>query len=90
MYTTLEVSIRSAGLRAAILARQPDIVIPADDGVVWQLHQLHTDHVELRPLIEYFSDQRRCMLRSAAVQEFYRSRRNSESEFLPCGRWLQG
>jgi len=39
-------------LKAAILAVQPDIVIPADDGVVWQLHELHTDHVELRPLIE--------------------------------------
>ncbi len=46
--------INSLGsLRAAILATQPDIVIPADDGVVWQLHEIYTDHVELRPLIEY-------------------------------------
>jgi ATP-grasp domain len=40
-------------LKAAIVAAQPDIIVPADDGAVWQLHQLHADYAELRPLIEY-------------------------------------
>jgi ATP-grasp domain len=40
-------------LTAAIVAAQPDIIVPADDGAVWQLHQLHADYAELRPLIEY-------------------------------------
>jgi hypothetical protein len=40
-------------LKGAIIAVQPDIIVPADDGTVWQLHQLHADHAELRRLIEY-------------------------------------
>lgn len=39
-------------LKAAILAEQPALIIPCDDGVVWQLHELHAHHPELRPLIE--------------------------------------
>lgn len=43
-------SLRS--LRRAILAAQPDLVVPCDDGVVQQLHALHAKHSSLRPLIE--------------------------------------
>jgi hypothetical protein len=44
---------RSEGdLRAAIVAVRPDLVVPGDDGVVWQLHRLHERHPELRALIE--------------------------------------
>src|SRR5271155_4109438 len=39
-------------LRKAITASRPDIVVPCDDGVVWQLHSLHGIHPDLRPLIE--------------------------------------
>jgi hypothetical protein len=35
-----------------IAATCPKLVIPCDDGVVWQLHQLHEERPELRPLIE--------------------------------------
>jgi hypothetical protein len=43
-------SLRS--LYEAITAAAPEVVIPCDDGVVWQLHELHRNKPELRPLIE--------------------------------------
>jgi hypothetical protein len=43
-------SLRSLG--NAIVLSDPDLVIPCDDGVVWQLHALHRARPELRPLIE--------------------------------------
>ncbi|WP_260740291.1 ATP-grasp domain-containing protein [Tunturiibacter lichenicola] len=36
----------------AICQSQPYLLIPCDDGVVWQLHELHRTRPELRPLIE--------------------------------------
>ncbi|HEV2273619.1 MAG TPA: ATP-grasp domain-containing protein [Acidobacteriaceae bacterium] len=39
-------------LKAAILSRQPDVIVPCDDGMVWQLHDLHAREAQLRPLIE--------------------------------------
>lgn len=38
-------------LRAAIVDSGPDVVVPCDDGVAWQLHSLHEHVPELRPLI---------------------------------------
>jgi hypothetical protein len=38
-------------LRRAIVAAHPEIVIPCDDSVVWQLHQLYREEPELRALI---------------------------------------
>jgi hypothetical protein len=40
-------------LRSAIKATNPDMIVPCDDAVVWQLHALHARYPELRPLIEY-------------------------------------
>jgi hypothetical protein len=40
-------------LKSAVLSSQPDLIVPCDDGVVWQLHELHARHPALRPLIEY-------------------------------------
>ncbi|HEX7157763.1 MAG TPA: ATP-grasp domain-containing protein [Edaphobacter sp.] len=40
-------------MKTAIVNACPDIVVPCDDGVVWQLHDLHTLYPELRPLIEH-------------------------------------
>ena len=40
-------------LKSAILASQPSLIVPCDDGVVWQLHELHAREAALRPLIEY-------------------------------------
>jgi hypothetical protein len=39
-------------LHEAITSAEPDLVVPCDDGVVWQLHELHRIVAELRPLIE--------------------------------------
>jgi len=39
-------------LYEAITQAKPDFVVPCDDGVVWQLHELHRNKPELRPLIE--------------------------------------
>src|SRR5277367_5461338 len=39
-------------LKSAIEATKPDIIVPCDDAVVWQLHALHAQYPELRPLIE--------------------------------------
>jgi hypothetical protein len=39
-------------LRKAIAEARPDLIVPGDDGVVWQLHELHARVPELRPLIE--------------------------------------
>jgi hypothetical protein len=49
---------RYRGLRSvqslyeAIVASGPDVVVPCDDSVVWQLHELHRTRAELRGLIE--------------------------------------
>lgn len=42
----------SGSLKAAIRATQPDLIVPCDDGAVWQLHELYKTDVDLRPLIE--------------------------------------
>ena len=43
----------SAGsLKAAIDATQPDLIVPCDDGVVWQLHELHSKYAGLNNLIQ--------------------------------------
>ncbi len=39
-------------LRAAIRAAQPALIVPCDDMAVWQLHALHANEPDLRPLIE--------------------------------------
>jgi hypothetical protein len=39
-------------LYEAITQSAPHLLIPCDDGVVWQLHELHRTKPELRPLIE--------------------------------------
>ena len=39
-------------LKACILAVQPDLIVPCDDGVVWQLHELHAQNAAQRTLIE--------------------------------------
>ncbi len=40
-------------LKSAILPSRPSLIVPCDDGVVWQLHELHARETALRPLIEY-------------------------------------
>jgi len=39
-------------LHEAISLSKPYLLVPCDDGVVWQLHELHRSRPELRPLIE--------------------------------------
>jgi hypothetical protein len=39
-------------LRAAIRAARPTLIVPCDDIAVWQLHALHANEADLRPLIE--------------------------------------
>jgi ATP-grasp domain len=39
-------------LYEAMTSAEPDFVVPCDDGVVWQMHELHRSKPELRPLIE--------------------------------------
>ena len=39
-------------LHRAILAAKPDLIVPCNDGVVLQLHALHTQQPSLRTLIE--------------------------------------
>ncbi len=39
-------------LRQAMERERPALVVPCDDGVVWQMHRLHALCPELRPLIE--------------------------------------
>src|SRR5277367_4613293 len=39
-------------LYEAIISAKPDFVVPCDDGVVWQLHELYQTKPDLRPLIE--------------------------------------
>ncbi|QNI33071.1 hypothetical protein H7849_03585 [Alloacidobacterium dinghuense] len=39
-------------LRTALQAAKPDLIVPCDDGSVWQLHALHQAEPEFRPLIE--------------------------------------
>jgi ATP-grasp domain len=43
-------SLQSLG--EAITQSKPHVVIPCDDGVVWQLHKLHASRPDLRDLIE--------------------------------------
>lgn len=46
--------IRSrSSLHAAICRAKPDYIVPCDDRIVTQLHELFSLHPELRPLIEY-------------------------------------
>jgi predicted ATP-grasp superfamily ATP-dependent carboligase len=46
-------SLNSTGsLKAAIESARPDLIIPCDDGALWQLHELYARDAELRPLIE--------------------------------------
>lgn len=40
-------------LKAAIRAAKPSLIVPCDDGAVWQLHELHASEADLRPLIEH-------------------------------------
>ena len=40
-------------LKAAIRAAGPSLIVPCDDGAVWQLHELHASEPDLRPLIEH-------------------------------------
>jgi len=42
-----------ASLAAAIRAVGPSLIVPCDDGAVWQLHELHATEAEFRPLIEH-------------------------------------
>jgi hypothetical protein len=47
-------SLRSrASLLTAIRDAKPDFIVPCDDRIVSQLHELFSLHSELRPLIEY-------------------------------------
>ena len=39
-------------LKSAILAARPTLIVPCDDSVVWQLHELHARNAGLRSLIE--------------------------------------
>jgi hypothetical protein len=39
-------------LKAAILAVRPTLIVPCDDSVVWQLHELHARNADLQSLIE--------------------------------------
>ena len=39
-------------LRDAVRAAQPTLIVPCDDIAVWQLHALHENEADLRPLIE--------------------------------------
>ena len=41
-----------AGLERAIRRERPDLIVPSDDRAVWQLHELHAQRPDLRPLIE--------------------------------------
>jgi hypothetical protein len=46
-------SLDSLGtLRSAILDSKPQVIVPCDDGVVWQLHALYEQFSDLRPMIE--------------------------------------
>lgn len=41
-----------AGLEGVIREATPDLIVPSDDRAVWQLHELHAQRPDLRPLIE--------------------------------------
>src|ERR1051325_2669951 len=41
-----------ASLERALEASRPDVVIPCEDRVVWQLYEIHARRPDLRPLIE--------------------------------------
>jgi ATP-grasp domain len=64
-----------ASLLAAIRSAKPDFIIPCDDRIVSQLHELYSLHAELRPLIAYslgdprgfdIADSRSALLKVAA------------------------
>jgi predicted ATP-grasp superfamily ATP-dependent carboligase len=40
-------------LKVAIRSAQPVLIVPCDDGAVWQLHALHASEPDLRSLIEH-------------------------------------
>ena len=40
-------------LESALKDAKPDLVVPCDDRVVWQLHEIHARNPSLRPLIEF-------------------------------------
>ena len=42
-----------ADLQRAIERARPTLVVPCDDGAVWQLHSLHEQVPDLRPLLEF-------------------------------------
>lgn len=44
---------RGKALIHAIAAFDPDLIVPADDGVVWEMHRVHSFNPALRPLIEH-------------------------------------
>jgi ATP-grasp domain len=41
-----------SSLETAIRAEKPDLVVPCDDRVVWQMHEIHERRSDLRSLIE--------------------------------------
>lgn len=43
-------SLRS--LESALEREEPDLIVPCDDRVVWQVHELHTRRSRWRPLVE--------------------------------------
>ncbi len=52
VYEVHDLKAREA-LHKTILDARPDFIIPCDDRIVAQLHELFSLHAELRPLIEY-------------------------------------
>jgi hypothetical protein len=42
----------SSSLESAIRVAQPDLIIPCDDGALWQLYELYATKAEFHPLVE--------------------------------------
>jgi hypothetical protein len=42
-----------ASLRSNVLAARPDLIVPCDDGALWQLYELSVSDPRLMPLIEH-------------------------------------
>jgi hypothetical protein len=51
----------ATSLKTAILSTRAELIVPCDDGVVWQLHEIYSENPELRGLIE----------RSLGAREFF-------------------
>ena len=51
IYTYREIDSLGA-LERAVCDAQPDVIVPCDDGVVWQLHDVYARRSDLRALIE--------------------------------------